>query len=478
MPRSAKEARVRWYSPKGGLPLLTLALVLAVFGGTVWFVSVEEEREVRPGIINRDGEILQAVILLEQLSELQAEPGFSLQDEAAQFRLLLNASRLKGVIGARLFDRDGRFVVAFPENVTRGEISSDDLAALRTLRPVSRFDPALELHPAHLLDGTMGAVPILDVLVPLHEFQGTQLLGVAQFIIDGGPLAERLAQIRRAELRQSWLVFAVGSGLITLVLGWALSRLQRRTDMLLKANRELALAAKTAAVGAISAQLIHGLKSPLFGVQSILSRRGGAGADADPALEAAKQAMQRMGGTVNRIMDMLRDQEGLDSVNRPAAQLLADVRGRLTPVAAEKDVRLEIGSAPGVELPAQVSNLVQIILTNLLQNAIEATPAGKSVSLVTNWKRDDGLFFEVRDEGPGIAEQVREELFLPCESRKPGGGGVGLSISQQLARYLGGELKLRSTGPQGSVFAFHLPAAHLTGITGNVRRNLDTPLLV
>jgi C4-dicarboxylate-specific signal transduction histidine kinase len=67
----------------------------------------------------------------------------------------------------------------------------------------------------------------------------------------------------------------------------------------------------------------------------------------------------------------------------------------------------------------------------------------------------------VADEGPGIPEELRPKLFAPCRTTKPGGSGIGLAISQQLAHHLGAELELKQTGPAGAVFTLTLPAALL-----------------
>ena len=102
------------------------------------------------------------------------------------------------------------------------------------------------------------------------------------------------------------------------------------------------------------------------------------------------------------------------------------------------------------------ANLVMLILENLIQNAVQATPAGKSVRL-TVADAENGLVFEIADEGSGLPENVRASLFSPCRSTKPGGSGIGLALSKQLATQLGAELSLQTSTPQGSVFRLILP---------------------
>src|SRR6185503_7156314 len=87
-------------------------------------------------------------------------------------------------------------------------------------------------------------------------------------------------------------------------------------------------------------------------------------------------------------------------------------------------------------LPNRAANLIALILVNLAQNGLQATPAGKSVSLRLTRTRDY-LACEIRDQGSGIPEDLRENLFAPHRSTKEGGTGVGLAISKQLANHLG-----------------------------------------
>src|ERR1039457_6963263 len=96
------------------------------------------------------------------------------------------------------------------------------------------------------------------------------------------------------------------------------------------------------------------------------------------------------------------------------------------------------------------------IASNLVQNAIFATDPGKrvSVSLVdAGW----GFVMTVADEGSGISRSVQKHLFKPGRSGRPGGSGLGLAICQLLARQIGAEMVLLSTGPDGTSFRVTLP---------------------
>jgi signal transduction histidine kinase len=103
---------------------------------------------------------------------------------------------------------------------------------------------------------------------------------------------------------------------------------------------------------------------------------------------------------------------------------------------------------------------VRQILGNLLSNAIKYTPAGGEVGLRLRDGGPGGLGIEVWDTGPGIPEGKRQLLFREFTRLTPHeepGAGVGLSISEQLTRALGGRIAVESEEGRGSAFVLWLP---------------------
>jgi signal transduction histidine kinase len=104
---------------------------------------------------------------------------------------------------------------------------------------------------------------------------------------------------------------------------------------------------------------------------------------------------------------------------------------------------------------------VRRILQNLLDNAVAYSPHGTSicVRLAPAEERDTGAIFEVEDEGPGIPEPVRQEIFNPFVrmSASPGNGnGLGLYIVRCLAAAIGGHAWVEN-GAVGALFKVYLP---------------------
>src|SRR5262249_50115175 len=159
-----------------------------------------------------------------------------------------------------------------------------DLDQLRELRPLGRFQPQARL--ASLFGKTNAnasplgtqSEPLLQVLIPVHRQSQAKLLGVIEFIMDGRPVAARFAVLDRSLLSQSILILGASGLIVSALLSYAFRRLHRsnrllqeRTQRLLEANRELALSAKTSAVGAITSHLVHGLSNPLAGLEEMVA---------------------------------------------------------------------------------------------------------------------------------------------------------------------------------------------------------------
>jgi signal transduction histidine kinase len=450
--------RSRWASS------LIIGLALAVLGGTLTWSAFDLRGRIRSQIAQRDGEILDAVTLMQHLNDqASGETLASLTDPGEQFQLALKVSRLRNVLGVRLYAADGKFINAFPAYITETALPASDLAPLRQLQPVSFYSAHSPMAEQDLLAETnQPAAALLFVEVPLRTDDQKHLAGVIQFLMDGSSIARQYAELDRNLALRFSLVFAAGAILLAVGLGWAMRRVQtasrllaERTQNLLQANRELALSARMSAVGAVTAHLIHGLKNPLSGLASFVSsQRAGNGGDTE--WQMALTTTQRMQEMINRVVRVLQEQQSGAAYEMSTGELVALLEQKARPAAAAAGVRFETSYDTDDTLSNRAADLILLVLENLVLNGIEATPLGKRVRLSVVHGRD-GLVFEVSDQGLGLPSKMAANLFTPCTSTKKGGGGIGLAISKQLAEHLGANLELVSSSTAGCQFRFTVP---------------------
>lgn len=137
---------------------------------------------------------------------------------------------------------------------------------------------------------------------------------------------------------------------------------------------------------------------------------------------------------------------------------VADVLGLRTHAFIEWDDRVP----PTLEIDADPDQLFRVLM-NLCRNAIEALESNKDLSVVRRltveaWRNGGVVTIEVRDTGPGVPAKALAHLFQPFQgSARPGGTGLGLTISAELVRAHGGEIEYIAARGPGSVFQITIP---------------------
>lgn len=460
-----REPRSRLYYGWAAIGVTLLALA-----GVVLWGRGELREQIRSQIIGQGAEILQALAQQEQMNPAPELEGLDPREPAYQFGALLRIASLTNIIASRLFSASGEFVDGLPGHVRDAKLSRELLDRLRAGEAVARFIPDLPREQLFLelpeaVSVRPATLPCVEVNVALRSPDGGELAGVAQFFLEGLTARREFALLDQRLNRQSALVFGGVAVLIVASLGWAFGKLGEsnrllaaRTTDLQRANQELTEAAKVTAVGAVTAHLIHGLRNPVAGLQSfVAARQEEAGAEAGEEWREALAATRRMQGMIQGVVEVLREHETGPRFFLPVVELTEAVLAETKALANGKAVRfvLEDGSA-GVTLDNRTAGIVRLILSNLVQNAVQASPPGSVVTLRAS-ATGSQVRFEVADRGNGVPESVRSRLFQPIRSTREGGTGLGLAISRQLALHLGAELRLAKTSDRGSSFELQLP---------------------
>jgi two-component system OmpR family sensor kinase len=209
----------------------------------------------------------------------------------------------------------------------------------------------------------------------------------------------------------------------------------------------------------------HELRTPLAAMRSEIDvslRADDLGAAARDVLESAREEVDRMTRTVDDLLVLASLDEGrLELLVEPLD--LHDVAARaaasLRPLARMRGVSLTVGGAPAPAL-GDADGLAHA-LRNLIENAIKFSPEGGEVE-VTTWTSATEAGVTVRDQGPGVAPEVRERIFDrffradPSRTRATGGGGLGLAISREIALAHEGRVWVDDAGARGSAFSLAL----------------------
>jgi signal transduction histidine kinase len=453
--------------PSPRLALATLAAG-ALFVAILAALVVPYRQQLRSVILqelkDRDADILYPEAL-QKVAESEAAAGGPTANAADLLVPVLNATatedagnpQAEGVLAAAVFDAEGDALQVVPSTQLLPEIAPEDLPQLMSGgKPISHYYPdfPLDQYFAHV---PARRIPVLEVLLPLHGADPNKNLGFIQYYIDAHQLADDIAAIDGQLDRKTAVTLGIGATLVAIILATAyfgLSRAQReiaeRNARLTRANFELTLAAKASVLGQITSHLIHGLQGPVAGLRAAVTE------SANPDWRSAADYADRLQAIIQETVAFLGD-AGTHVVYPLTGRELADtIRRRNAAAAAEKGVGLVVDGEAEPGIDSQRGSLLCLIATNLVQNAIAATPSGRRVE-VTLGRHQGASRLLVADEGAGIPEAVRSHLFEPGHSGRPGGTGLGLAISQLLARQIGATLTLESTGPAGTVFGLVLP---------------------
>jgi len=228
-------------------------------------------------------------------------------------------------------------------------------------------------------------------------------------------------------------------------------------------ERELAERERLALLGQMAASISHNLKNPLGSIKTILQVQMES-PELPESLRGETQIVLdeigRLSAKLNQLLRFSRPAVRGGSVDAScdAAAVIEEVAGVLRHEAERRGIALELQLCTNGARSAAAADAVSDIVSNLVVNALEATPRGGRVNVAAATK-NGSCVLTIEDSGPGIAGEAREKLLQPFFTTKTQGTGLGLAIVARRVAEFGGEMKWESpvSDGRGTRFEVILP---------------------
>lgn len=282
---------------------------------------------------------------------------------------------------------------------------------------------------------------------------------VPEWFVDVRPPASEItaAATSAAKLATTFLVRFIALGALSLVAAALVVLMVSRAERLARERSQFAAAAA------------HELRTPLAGLQlygdMLADGMGDPAKQRDYARRMAEEAA-RLGRVVSNVLGFSQLERGNLSVNPIAGDVaaeLAELASRAEPALDRAGAVLSLEVAPELRAMFDRDALARIV-GNLLDNAEKYSRDADDRTITLAARAvDGGVEIEVGDHGPGVAASARPKLFAPftrgVTSDGPAGLGLGLALSQSLAKAMGGSLEYLPSSGEGARFVLRLAAA-------------------
>jgi len=238
-----------------------------------------------------------------------------------------------------------------------------------------------------------------------------------------------------------------------------------RMALELTANQEdLLQARKIAAIGTLTAGVAHELNNPLNNImlsaETVLEIHGDElGGEARDVISDIMTQAERAGEIVRNLLDFSRTEKAKFSPLAPEVVMqssLALLRNQIM----ISGLTIDVDVAPGLAAVAGNLRLLQQVFLNLMQNAVQATPAGGAIT-VSGADAGEFVRLSVRDSGKGIDRENLSHIFEPFFTTKEvgKGTGLGLAVTYSIIKRHGGRIEVESAPGKGACFSVFLPKA-------------------
>ena len=345
-----------------------------------------------------------------------------------------------------------------------GELAFAHSERLKTLeekeRLASRLEKILAALPAGVIvldvDGK-----VVDCNAVATDFLGEPLIGldwldvVARSLIPvfGNPHERQLGNGKRVNMTVSRdVVCSDSTGTGQIILLSDVSEMRNLQDML---NQQKQLSA----MGEMVASMAHQVRTPLATAILYASQMSNPALDDEKRQRFSQKILERLQYLERQVNDMLifAKDGRLAMETFSLAELLNHLRETVKEYTGNGRIDLQIINEVQNDAMLGNENALRGALLNLLNNAVDAVGQAGCIQISVVQLDDYKLRIVIKDDGPGIAKELRQRVFEPFFTTKIHGTGLGLAVVDSVVKAHGGQVSVESVLGQGTVFTLVLP---------------------
>lgn len=216
---------------------------------------------------------------------------------------------------------------------------------------------------------------------------------------------------------------------------------------------------RLATVGQFAASIGHELRNPLGVIESslfLLEQRTKKLQLEDSVIlkhhQRIREQVEACEGTIRTLLDLLRE----NPLQPQVVALEELLQGSLRSLSLPEGLRL-VRQLPLEQKLLVDAHQLRQVLSNLIQNALQALQGSGTITVGAEMTRDGGLELWVEDDGPGIPDSARSRIFEPLFTTREQGTGLGLALCKRIVERHGGDLQLVRGAGKGARFSLWLP---------------------
>ncbi len=299
-----------------------------------------------------------------------------------------------------------------------------------------------------------GVTRFIEYYIPIWSEDDRSVIGAVEVYKAPQDLLNAIGPLTK----MAWLGAAIAGCILfsalLLVVGYSTRVLRRQEQRLIETE-------KLAVVGEMASAVAHGLRNPLAAIRSCAEL-----VSEDPIPDSSRSVVNDIVDQVDRLEGWIRSflirnrSEGNATDNQSRIdQVVARSIENFKPQMDKRRIRIKVDAPRGIVIATTSSAELEQLLNSVISNALEAMKTDGLLTISWSVPEENGqASLRITDTGPGISDEAMSQLFVPFQSGKSSGLGIGLALSRRMAERLGGHLKLRNLDNVGVEVTLSLPA--------------------